>query len=129
MGGGESAAARREPGAGGTGFRCRSGVLERACGPCPHRAHATIATRTSAPDGYIAIVRIERNDEVSADRHPPRFGERWTSAAETQRDVLEYAVKLIDRDMPGAAEARGTHAARGAGRHARNGLKLNRRMP
>ncbi|WP_322021046.1 MULTISPECIES: hypothetical protein [unclassified Burkholderia] len=88
-----------------------------------------IATRMSAPDGYIAIARIERNDEVSADRHPPRFGERWTSAAETRRDALEYAVQLIDRDMPGAAEARGTHAARGAGRHARNGLKLNRRTP
>ncbi|WP_260427852.1 MULTISPECIES: hypothetical protein [unclassified Burkholderia] len=50
---------------------------------------------------------------MSADRHPPRFGRRWTSAAEAQRDALEYAVKLIDRDVPGAVEARGTLAAWG----------------
>ncbi|MGU7781148.1 hypothetical protein [Burkholderia sp. PU8-34] len=35
-----------------------------------------IVTRLSAPDGHIAIVRIERNDEVLADRHLPRFSER-----------------------------------------------------
>ncbi|WP_228395782.1 hypothetical protein [Burkholderia cepacia] len=53
-------------------------------------------TRLSALDGYVAIVRIvriERNDEVSADRHPPRFSERWTSATEAWRDAVEYAVK------------------------------------
>ncbi|MCR4466770.1 DUF6566 family protein [Burkholderia sp. SCN-KJ] len=70
-----------------------------------------IATRMSAPEGYIAIVRIERNDEVLADWHLPRFGERWTSAAEAQRDALEFAVQPIDRGVPGAVEARGTLAA------------------
>ena len=52
-----------------------------------------IVTRLSALDGYIAIVRIERNDEVSADRHLPRFSKRWTSADEARRDAVEYAVK------------------------------------
>ncbi|WP_240691168.1 hypothetical protein [Burkholderia cepacia] len=53
-------------------------------------------TGLSALDGYIAIVRkvrIERNDEVLADRHLPRFSERWTSAGEARRDAVEYAVK------------------------------------
>ncbi|MCA8330391.1 hypothetical protein [Burkholderia cepacia] len=50
-------------------------------------------TRLSALGGYIAIVRIERNDEVSADRHLPRFSKRWTSADEARRDAVEYAVK------------------------------------
>ena len=52
-----------------------------------------IVIRLSALDGYIAIVRIERNDEVSADRHLPRFSKRWTSADEARRDAVEYAVK------------------------------------
>uniref|UniRef100_UPI0038D0F0C7 hypothetical protein n=1 Tax=Burkholderia cepacia TaxID=292 RepID=UPI0038D0F0C7 len=52
-----------------------------------------IVTRLSALGGYIAIVRIERNDEVSADRHLPRFSKRWTSADEARRDAVEYAVK------------------------------------
>ncbi|AXL48583.1 hypothetical protein DSC91_003316 [Paraburkholderia caffeinilytica] len=69
-----------------------------------------ILTRMSAPDGYIAIVRIDRNDEVLADWHLPRFSERWTSAAEAQRDAVEYAVKLIDRGVPGAIEAQGALA-------------------
>ncbi|RQR51418.1 hypothetical protein DIE19_29325 [Burkholderia sp. Bp9126] len=69
-----------------------------------------IVTRMSIPDGYIAIVRIDRNDEVLADWHLPRFGERWTSVAEAQRDAVEYAVKLIDRGVLGAVEARGTLA-------------------
>ncbi|WP_232444915.1 DUF6566 family protein [Burkholderia ubonensis] len=64
----------------------------------------------STPDGYIAIVRIDRNDEVLADWHLPRFGERWTSAAEAQRNAVEYAVKLIDRGVFGAVDARGTLA-------------------
>ncbi|WP_232454243.1 DUF6566 family protein [Burkholderia ubonensis] len=64
----------------------------------------------SAPDGYIAIVRIDRNDEVLADWHLPRFGERWTSAAEAQRNAVEYAVKLIDRGVLGAVDAQGTLA-------------------
>jgi len=53
-------------------------------------------TRLSALDGYVAIVRIiriERNDEVLTDRHPPRFSERWTSATEAWRDAVEYPVK------------------------------------
>ncbi|WP_244321696.1 hypothetical protein [Burkholderia reimsis] len=50
-------------------------------------------TRLSALDGYVATVRIVRNDEVSADRHPPRFSERWTSATEARWDAVEYAVK------------------------------------
>lgn len=69
-----------------------------------------IVTRMSAPDGYIAIVRIDRNDEVLADWHLPRFGERWTSAAEAQRNAVEYAVKLIDRGVLGAVDARDTLA-------------------
>ncbi len=52
-----------------------------------------IVTRLSALEGYIAIVRIERNDEVLADRHLPRFSKRWTSAGEARRDAVEYAVK------------------------------------
>ncbi|WP_232454511.1 DUF6566 family protein [Burkholderia ubonensis] len=64
----------------------------------------------STPDGYIAIVRIDRNDEVLADWHLPRFGERWTSPAEAQRNAVEYAVKLIDRGVLGAVDARRTLA-------------------
>ncbi|KUY55107.1 hypothetical protein WS45_01840 [Burkholderia sp. RF2-non_BP3] len=69
-----------------------------------------IATRMSTPDGHIAIVRIERNDEVSADWHLTRFGEHWTSRAEARCGALGYAVKPIDRGVPGAVEARGTPA-------------------
>ncbi|WP_232490312.1 DUF6566 family protein [Burkholderia ubonensis] len=69
-----------------------------------------IVTRMSTPDGYIAIVRIDRNDEVLADWHLPRFSERWTSAAEARRNAVEYAVKLIDRGALGAVDARGTLA-------------------
>ena len=86
-----------------------------------------IATCMSAPDGYIAIVRIDRNDEVLADWHLPRFSERWTSAAEAQRDAVEYAVKLIGRGVLGAVEAQGAFATWWAGRHAQGRLKLNRR--
>ncbi|WP_246637313.1 hypothetical protein [Burkholderia catarinensis] len=63
-----------------------------------------------APDGYIAIARIERSGEVWADWPLPRLGERWTRAAEGQRDALEYAVKPIDRGVPGAVEAQGALA-------------------
>jgi len=69
-----------------------------------------IVTCVSAPDGHIAIVRIERNGEVLADWHLPRFCERWTSAPEARRDALEYAVKLIDRDVLGAVETQGASA-------------------
>ncbi|WP_230956953.1 hypothetical protein [Burkholderia cepacia] len=50
-------------------------------------------TRLSALDGYVAIVRIVRNDEVLTDRHLPGFSERWTSATEARWDAVEYAVK------------------------------------
>lgn len=53
-------------------------------------------TRDSTPDGYIATVRIEREGNVLADWHLPFFSERWLSEAEARRDVLEYAVKIID---------------------------------
>ncbi|MGT2477724.1 DUF6566 family protein [Paraburkholderia terrae] len=53
----------------------------------------------SAPEAWIAIVRIERDGDVLADWHLPRFVERWTSAAEAQRDALEYGVKLVDRGV------------------------------
>lgn len=55
-----------------------------------------IATRDSAPDGYIATVRIEREGNVLADWHLPFFSERWLFESEARRDALEYAVKLID---------------------------------
>ncbi|MGC3028005.1 hypothetical protein ACPUER_23130 [Burkholderia sp. DN3021] len=41
-----------------------------------------------------------------ADWHLARFSERWASAAEAQRDAVEYAVKLIDHGVLGAVEAR-----------------------
>lgn len=69
-----------------------------------------VVTRLSTPDGYIAIVRIDRNDEVLADWHLPRFSERWAIAAEAQRDAVEYAVKLIDLGVLGAVEAQGALA-------------------
>jgi hypothetical protein len=69
-----------------------------------------IVTRISAPDSYIAIVRIERSGEVLADWHLPRFSEHWASAAEAQRDAVEYAVKLIDRGVLGAVEPQGALA-------------------
>lgn len=55
-----------------------------------------ITTRDAVPDGYIAIIRIERGSEVLADWHLPFFAERWLSEGEARRDALEYAVKLID---------------------------------
>ncbi|WP_236873300.1 hypothetical protein [Burkholderia sp. MSMB0856] len=65
----------------------------------------------STPNGHIAIVRIERNDEVSVDWHLTRFGEHWISRAEARCGALGYAVKPIDHGVLGAAEARGTPAA------------------
>jgi hypothetical protein len=44
-----------------------------------------IVARVSAPDGYIAIVRIERSGEVLADWHLPRFSERWTRGRSAAR--------------------------------------------
>ncbi|WP_244289319.1 hypothetical protein [Burkholderia puraquae] len=69
-----------------------------------------IVARVSAPDGHIAIVRIERSGEVLADRQLPCFSERGTSAAEAQRDAIECAMTLIDRGVPGAVGAQGVPA-------------------
>jgi hypothetical protein len=55
-----------------------------------------IDTCDSAPDGYIATVKIEKNGQTLADWHLPFFSERWRYAGEAQRDAFEYAVKLID---------------------------------
>ena len=52
-----------------------------------------IVTRMSTPDGYITVVRIDRNDEVLADWHLPRFSERWTRAAETQRNATRSSTR------------------------------------
>ena len=72
----------------------------------------------SAPDGYVALVRIEREGTVLADWHLPRFGERWSSAGEARRAAFEYVVKLVDRGAlgtpvaPTPATAEGLYAAR-----------------
>lgn len=57
-----------------------------------------IVTHDATPDGYIAIVRVERNGDVLVDGHLPFFAERWLSEAEARTDALEYAVKLIEHD-------------------------------
>jgi len=62
-----------------------------------------VVARTSAPDGYVAILRIESGGAVLADWHLPRFGERWSSAGEAQRAAFEYAVKLVDGGVLGVA--------------------------
>ncbi|KVK71969.1 hypothetical protein WS90_36045 [Burkholderia cepacia] len=63
-----------------------------------------IAARLSAPDGYIAIVRIERNDEVSAQLASAAFrrtlDKRGRSAARCGR-----VRGAIDRGVPGAVDA------------------------
>ncbi|AOK14666.1 hypothetical protein WT26_00980 [Burkholderia cepacia] len=65
--------------------------------------------RLSAPDGYIAIVRIERNDEVSAQLASAAFkrtlDKRGRSAARCGR-----VSGAIDRGVLGAVDARGTLA-------------------
>ncbi|ABE30337.1 hypothetical protein DR64_308 [Paraburkholderia xenovorans LB400] len=55
-----------------------------------------IATRSSANDTFIAILKIDRDGTTVADWHLPRFSERWTSAGEAQREAMGYAVKAID---------------------------------
>jgi hypothetical protein len=70
-----------------------------------------IVTRVSAPDGYIAIVQIERQGQVLADWHQPRYSERWVTAREAQRDALEYAVRLIDRGVLGESDVAQARAA------------------
>jgi hypothetical protein len=68
---------------------------------------------TSAPDGYVAIVRVESGGTVLADWHLPRFGERWSSAGEARRAAFEYVVKLVDRGVFGTPAARALATADG----------------
>lgn len=60
-----------------------------------------IQTPVSAPDGYVAIVQICMNGEVLADWHLPRYGERWRSRQEAERETMQYAVQLIDGGVLG----------------------------
>ena len=55
-----------------------------------------IVTRDTAPDSYIATVKIEKARRILVDWHLPLFSERWLSEDEARRDALEYAVKLIN---------------------------------
>ena len=55
-----------------------------------------IVTPDTAPDSYIATVKIEKAGRILADWHLPFFSERWLSEDEARRDAFEYAVKLID---------------------------------
>ena len=77
-----------------------------------------IVSPASPPDGYVALVRIEREGAVLTDWHLPRIGERWSSAGETRRAAFEYVVKLVDRGVSGApvactpATAESLHATR-----------------
>lgn len=60
-----------------------------------------IHTPVSAPDGYVAIVQICMNGDVLADWHLPRYGERWRSQQEAEREAMQYAVQLINRGVWG----------------------------
>lgn len=60
-----------------------------------------IQTPESAPDGYVAIVQICLNGDVPADWHLPRYGERWRSRQEAEREAMQYAVQLINRGVFG----------------------------
>ena len=72
-----------------------------------------LASCTCAPDGYVAIVRIESDSTVLADWHLPRYAERWSSAGEARRAAFEYVVKLIDRGVFGTPAARALATAEG----------------
>jgi hypothetical protein len=65
-----------------------------------------IEAQRSPVDGYVAIVRIEKDGEVLADWHLPRHARHWATESEAQRDALEYAATLIDLgaldEMPSA---------------------------
>ncbi len=50
----------------------------------------------SPVDGYLAMVRIDKDGEMLADWHLPRHAQQWATAAKAQREGFEYAVKLID---------------------------------
>ncbi|MFM0095636.1 hypothetical protein PQQ87_08485 [Paraburkholderia nemoris] len=60
-----------------------------------------IQTPVSAPDGYVAIVQISTNGEVLADWHLPRYGDRWRSPQEAEREAMQYAMQLINRGVFG----------------------------
>jgi hypothetical protein len=62
-----------------------------------------IQTPVSAPGGYVAIVQICMNGDVLADWHLPRYGERWRSQREAERESMQYAVQLINRGVLGEA--------------------------
>jgi hypothetical protein len=53
----------------------------------------------SESDGYLAIVRIDCNGEVLADWHVPRSAAPRISAAEAQRESLEYAIRVLGSGM------------------------------
>ncbi|MBC8642737.1 hypothetical protein IAG25_38720 [Caballeronia sp. EK] len=58
-----------------------------------------LQTRTSSPDGYVAIVRIDRAGKVLADWHLARSSRPFESASEAQRNALEYAIISIGRGI------------------------------
>jgi hypothetical protein len=62
-----------------------------------------LVTRNSPTDSFIAIIRIERDRQVLADWHVPKFSERWATEREAYNAAFEYAVKLIDRGILGDA--------------------------
>lgn len=72
-----------------------------------------IISGTSAPDGYVASVRVEAGGTVLADWHLLRFVERWSSAGEARRAAFEYVVKLVDRGVFGAPAAPALATAEG----------------
>ncbi|WP_260178508.1 hypothetical protein [Paraburkholderia tropica] len=72
-----------------------------------------VVSPASPPDGYVALVRIEREGAVLADWHLPRFGELWSSAGEARRAAFEYVVKLVDRGVSGAPAAPALATAEG----------------
>ncbi|BCZ85170.1 hypothetical protein PTKU64_88450 [Paraburkholderia terrae] len=82
-----------------------------------------IVSSASAPDGYVAIVRVETEGTVLADWHLPRFSERWSSMGEARRAAFEYVVKLVDRGVFGAPAAPALATAEGSHRNGcpRNG--------
>jgi hypothetical protein len=60
----------------------------------------------SGSDGYLAIVRIDCNGEVLADWHLPRSVAPSISAAQAQRESLEYAIRVLGSGMLTYKEAK-----------------------
>lgn len=48
------------------------------------------------PDGYMAVVRIQRAEATVADWHFPRYAQHWASADEAHREAVEYAIRAIN---------------------------------